>query len=35
MDRGSLKARNLRFGLILAVVTLLYIGALIGYMIVR
>ena len=30
-----MKARNLRFGLILAVVTLLYIGALIGYMIVR
>jgi len=35
MDQRGLPERNLRVGLILAAVVLFYIGALIGYMIIR
>ena len=35
MNRESLRERNLRVGLILLMVILLYVGVVIGYMIVR
>jgi hypothetical protein len=35
MDRRGLKRKNLRVGLILAATALLYIGAVVGYLIAR
>jgi Sec-independent protein secretion pathway component TatC len=35
MERANVKAKNFRVGLILAAIVLLYIGALVAYMVVR